>query len=509
MDLSRSSGILLHISSLPSAYGIGDLGPAAYAFADFLAASRQQYWQVLPLVPTGLGHSPYSSPSTFASNPLFISVDNLNELGLVSQDDVMAQRTPAADQVDFHNLIPARERLLSLAFDNFERGHGSVDRDAFERYSQTNADWLDDYAEFMTLRSAFESRSWTDWPAEFAQRHNDAMQALRRDRATDIRRQKFWQFLFHVQWTRLKAYCNERHIRIFGDLPIYVAHDSADVWANPELFHLNEHGHASLVAGVPPDYFSETGQRWGNPIYRWEVMQQNDYAWWYQRLKRVLERVDLLRLDHFRGFDAYWAIDGREPTAVNGQWLDAPGEHFFSRMRDRLGRLPVVAEDLGIITDGVRELMRRFGFPGMAVMQFGYESDPDSTFLPHNFIRELIAYTGTHDNDTLTGWWQTHASTQSSDEFNRARDYARRYLDLRPDDDFARQSIRALWSSVADVAIIPVQDLIGLGSSARMNTPGTAEGNWGWRLLPDQLTHDHAEYLRSITEIYGRAPRRP
>lgn len=504
MALPRSSGVLLHVSSLPGAYGIGDLGPSAYAFADFLAKARQQYWQVLPLVPTGLGHSPYSSPSTFASNPRLISIDNLIERGLVSRDAAAELKQPAADQIDFERFIPAHERVLHQAFESFERGHGQVSHDAFAHFADSNADWLGDYAEFMTLREVYGGKAWPDWPDEYANRGADAMQALRRDRAAEIRRHKFWQFLFHEQWTWLKSYCNERRIRIFGDLPIYVAHDSADVWANPELFHLDAHGQATLVAGVPPDYFSETGQRWGNPIYRWEAMQENDYDWWYRRLARVLERVDLLRLDHFRGFDAYWAIDGHETTAINGEWRDAPGEHFFSRMKERLGSLPVVAEDLGIITDGVRELMRRFGFPGMAVMQFGFESGADSTFLPHNFIRDLIAYTGTHDNDTLTGWWRTHASTQSADEFQRARSYARHYLDLRSGDDFSAASIRALWASVADVAIIPIQDLLGMGSSSRMNTPGTADGNWGWRLLPGQVTQEHAEHLGMLTEIYGR-----
>ncbi|MFW5973384.1 MAG: 4-alpha-glucanotransferase [Bacteroidota bacterium] len=504
MDQPRSSGLLLHISSLPGDFGMGDFGPEAYRFADFLAASRQELWQVLPLVPTGLGNSPYASPSTFASNPLFISIDDLIGLDLITADEAEPLRAFPTDHIDFQRVEPARLSLLCRAFERFESGQGRIDRNRLDGYINSNQDWLLDYAEFMALKEHFAGRPWMEWPKELAQRREDALQAFRRDHGSDIRRHMFWQFLFHEQWHRLKSYCNERGIRIFGDLPIYVALDSADVWANPELFYLDDDGRPTVVAGVPPDYFSETGQRWGNPLYRWDVMRTSDYEWWYRRFARLLDRVDLLRLDHFRAFEAYWEIPASEDTAIRGRWVQGPGADFFERMEARLGPLPVVAEDLGLITEGVRELMKRFGYPGMAVLQFGFDSGPDSTFVPHNFKQELVVYTGTHDNDTLRGWWDRHTSTQSDDEAEAARAYARSYLELQSDDDFPWRSVRTLIASVARITVVPVQDVLGLGSEARMNTPGLAEGNWTWRLGKDLLTAEHAADLAQITELFGR-----
>lgn len=506
MDQPRSSGLLLHITSLPGAYGIGDLGPEAYRFADFLAEAQQEIWQVLPLVPTGLGNSPYSSPSTFAANPLLISIDLLIEQELLHADEAVELRQLPSDRVDFEHVIPGRLALLARAYDRFCQGTGGIDQHAYQHFVDVNADWLEDYALFMALKERFEQKAWTDWPEPFVRREENALMRFREENEERVGRHIFWQYLFHEQWIALKRYCNDRGIRIFGDLPIYVALDSADVWAHPELFHLDEHHQPTVVAGVPPDYFSETGQRWGNPLYRWDLMQENDFAWWKRRLEKILGRVDLVRLDHFRAFEGYWEIPATEETAINGRWVDGPGGRFFERMQEHLGPLPVVAEDLGIITDGVRELMRQFGFPGMAVLQFGFDSGPSSTFLPHNFKHDLVVYTGTHDNDTLLGWWTSHTSTMSDEQAEASRAYARRYLDLARDADFTWAAIRQLLASVARMAVIPVQDVIGLGSEARMNTPGVSDGNWTWRMQPSALTPEHARRLADMTTTFGRTP---
>jgi 4-alpha-glucanotransferase len=500
MALSRSSGILLHVSSLPGPFGIGDLGPGAYRFADFLAHTRQQLWQVLPVVPVGHGNSPYSSPSTFAGNPLFICPTLLAEQHLLT-DEALA-RAPAfpAGEVDFERVIPFKRWLLGLAFDRFDAGASAVDPDAFDRFCRANAFWLDDYALFMALKAAYDDAPWTDWPTGLAFRQPEALTQAQAEHAREIRRHMFWQFLFETQWHRLKHYCNARAIRLFGDLPIYVAHDSADVWAHPDLFFLDGRGHPTVVAGVPPDYFSETGQRWGNPLYRWETMQADGFQWWAQRFERVFSLVDLVRLDHFRGFAAYWEIPAAEPTAVRGRWAQGPGPALFEQVQAKLGRLPLVAENLGVITDDVTELMQRCQLPGMAVMQFAFDEGPDHSFLPHNYRRALVAYTGTHDNDTLVGWWDGYTSPHG-------RAFARAYLGL----DECREPvqwrfIRALLASVADVAVVPLQDMLGLGSEARMNVPGRGSGNWSWRLDPALLTDEVAHRLRTLTEVYGRAP---
>lgn len=504
MLTSRSSGLLLHITSLPGDYGSGDLGPHAYRFADFLADARQHIWQVLPLVPTGLGNSPYSSPSTFAGNPLLISIGNLIERGLVQPEEADPLRSMPDDYVDFGRLIPLREELLSLAHRRFEEGLSDIDRGSVQHFVSQNSDWLDDYALFMALKEHFDGVSWTEWPDQFRKRDPDALGEFKVAHEREIRRHIFGQYLFHEQWTALKNYCNARGIRIFGDLPIYVALDSADVWSHPELYYLDETYRPTVVAGVPPDYFAETGQRWGNPLYRWDVMRDNGYAWWKRRMTRMLEHVDIVRLDHFRAFDAYWEIPETEPTAVNGQWMPGPGADFFYAMQQSLGELPLVAEDLGIITDSVRELMDHFGLPGMAVLQFGFDSGPSSTFLPHNFKRNQVVYTGTHDNDTLMGWWTDNRSTISTDEAAASREFARRYLDLQDGDEVHWKAIRTLLMSVAQTAIVTVQDVLGLGSEARMNTPGIGEGNWTWRLKPSELAPDHAARLAELVEISGR-----
>ena len=504
MLTNRSSGLLLHVTSLPGAYGIGDLGPEAYRFADFPVESRQRIWQVLPLVPTGLGNSPYSSPSTFAGNPLLISVDTLLEQGLLTDEEVTPLRDLPAHHVDFERLIPRRESLLRKAFARFDNGEGGIDPHRLGLFVERNADWLHDYSLFMALKEHFGGSSWIEWPEPYRRRNPERLNDFRTEHDRDIRRHVFGQYLFHEQWTALKKYCNARGIRIFGDLPIYVALDSADVWAHPELYFLDENDRPTVVAGVPPDYFSETGQGWGNPLYRWDIMRKNGFVWWKRRLNKMLEYVDIVRLDHFRAFDAYWEIPASEPTAVNGRWVPGPGRDFFDAMQKSLGRLPVVAEDLGIITDSVRELMRDLSFPGMAVLQFGFDSGADSTFLPHNFLHNQVVYTGTHDNDTIVGWWTENRSTISSDEAHASRRFARRYLNLREGDTIHWACIRALLLSVSRMAVVTVQDVLGLGSEARMNMPGVGDGNWTWRLAPGALTSAHAERLADLVDISGR-----
>ena len=498
MDSRRVSGILLHITSLPSAYGIGDLGPAAYRFADFLTRTEQRLWQVLPLGPDGVGNSPYSATSTFAGNPLLISPEPLREYGLITDDDLDPLRDLPTDHVDFARVKPRKQALLDTAYERFAAGDSSVDVTAFEQFQANQSDWLDDYALYAALKDAHEGAPWMDWPAPLARHEADALENARAQHADTIRKHTFWQYLFHRQWTALQAYCHARDIRLFGDLPIYVAHDSADVWAHQELFQLDADGQPNAVAGVPPDYFSPEGQRWGNPLYRWDRMRENDYAWWTARMRHAFNRFDLVRLDHFRGFDAYWQIPADEETAVNGEWVDGPGASFFHTLEESLGELPVVAEDLGIITDSVDALREQFDFPGMAVLQFAFDEDPSNDFLPHNYERDLVAYTGTHDNNTTMGWWEDDLPAGG-------RDFARGYLDLEDSSAAVHtQCLRYLMASVADRVVTPLQDVLGLGAEARMNTPGDPDGNWTWRVTPDQLTEEAEETLARLTRLYGR-----
>ena len=498
MQLPRSSGILLHITSLPGPYGIGDMGPAAYRFVDFLARTKQRIWQVLPLVPVGMGNSPYSSPSTFAGNPLLISPDRLLEQGLLDREDLANPPAFPADTVDFKRVIPYKHRLLRRAFEHFENGRSPYSTTEFERYCEQESEWLEDYALFMALREQFEQRPWTEWPRPLALRHDEALAKARKQHGRRIRMHKFWQFIFDRQWTALKEYCYAHQIRLFGDLPIYVAHNSADVWSQPDLFHLDEEGEPTVVAGVPPDYFSETGQRWGNPIYRWDLMHKRGYRWWKRRLTSTLNQVDLVRLDHFRGFEAYWEIPAEEETAVNGHWVDGPGADLFNALREEVSPLPVIAENLGDITQGVIDLMHAFNFPGMAVLQFAFH-DRESDFLPHNFSRNLVAYTGTHDNNTFVGWWN-----DKSELSGEARTFARQYLPPHDADAVHWSGIRLLMASVANSVVIPLQDVLGLEAEARMNTPGQGHANWTWRFRDEQIDEATVRRLRMLTDTYGR-----
>lgn len=501
MDSRRSSGLLLHITSLPSKYGIGDLGPAAFQFADFLTRTKQRIWQVLPPGPVGPGASPYSSPSTFAGNPLLISPQPLVETGLLTEDELAPLAELPDDHVDYARLVPRKRDVLHTAFRRFQADPSILDTTRFRQFRKTQSDWLDEYALYAALKDAHDGAPWTDWETPLVRRDPDALKQAREDHAEAIEKHVFWQFLFHRQWTALQAYCHARDIRLFGDLPIYVAHDSADVWAHQDLFYLNNEGEPTVVAGVPPDYFSPEGQRWGNPIYRWERMKEHGYPWWTERLRRAFDLFDLVRLDHFRGFDEYWQIPAEHSTAIKGEWKTGPGAAFFKAMEDKLGDLPVVAEDLGVITDSVEALRDTFEFPGMAVLQFAFGGSPTNEFLPHNYRRNQVVYTGTHDNNTTVGWWKTELSDEE-------KDFAQSYLDLPPreqGEDIHRHAVRAIMASVADRVVIPLQDVLGLGGNARMNTPGTESDNWTWRFTPDQISDEDGEMLKELTHLYGRA----
>lgn len=500
--LPRSSGILLHITSLPGPYGVGDLGPDAYRFADLLAETGQSIWQVLPLVPVGLGNSPYSSPSTFALNPIFASPRLLAEDGLL--EELPTPPTLPADRVDFERAAALKSELLAEAFRRFDGGDTPINASVFDTFCARHAHWLDDYALFMALKTIHGGSAWTEWPSEHAHAEPAALDAFREEHEVQVRQHKFNQFVVFDQWDRLKRYCNERDIWFFGDLPIYVAHDSADVWANRSLFHLDERGHSTFVAGVPPDYFSETGQRWGNPIYRWDLMKEHDFAWWTRRIEASLRQADLIRLDHFRGFAGYWEIPAEEDTAVNGRWVDGPGASLFRSVRRHLGSLPLVAEDLGLITPDVKELMREFGLPGMAVLQFAFHEGADHPFLPHAHDRNLVAYTGTHDNNTFLGWWEELTSDPSQD---RAVRFAQAYLglDRHTDTPVHWAAIRSMMASTARWVVFPMQDILGLAKEARMNTPGEPDGNWTWRFTWDQLTDEMRRRLKAATALHDRS----
>jgi 4-alpha-glucanotransferase len=502
---ARQGGILLHPTSLPGRFGIGDLGPEARAFLDFLAGARQQIWQVLPLGHTGYGDSPYQCFSAFAGNPLLVSPDDLVAQGLLTEADLGQPSFPDGD-VDFGAVHAYKAPLLRKAWAS-ARSKPEVQR-AFERFGRDQAAWLDDYALFVTVREALDGASWTDWPEDIRTRRPEALARWRAEHADAFEASRFGQYLFFTQWDALKGYGRSRGVSVMGDIPIFVSHDSSDVWAHPELFRLAADGRPEVVAGVPPDYFSATGQLWGNPLYRWDVMAKDGYRWWVDRLRATLHMVDLVRLDHFRGFEAYWEVPAGEETAVRGRWVKGPGAAFFEAVRDALGALPIVAEDLGVITPEVEALRDGFGFPGMCVLQFAWGGDPrESHFYPHNFPRRTVAYTGTHDNDTTVGWYEGGGQdTRTPQQVEHERHVARKYL--RTDGrEIHWDAIRAVVSSVAEIAIVPLQDVLGLGGEARMNLPGRPDGNWQWRYRAGQLTSEIQHRLAEMADLYGRGPR--
>jgi 4-alpha-glucanotransferase len=500
MRFERACGVLLHPTSFPSRYGVGDLGDAAYRFVDFLEDSKQSIWQILPLGPTGYGDSPYQSFSAFAGNPLLISPDQLIGDGYLPAPAVADVPDFPAHEADYGPVITYKHKLYDQAHQHFRENGTAVQRDAYREFCEEQAHWLHDFALFMAVKEYHADQDggvWNTWPDEIAHREPKAMARWAEKLEDEVDRQKFLQFLFFQQWLDLKQYANERGIQIIGDIPIFVAFDSADVWGNPELFFLKEDGSPSVVAGVPPDYFSETGQRWGNPLYRWDRLAENDYAWWADRLRMVFTQADIVRIDHFRGFEAYWEIPAEEDTAMVGQWVDGPGADFFQTMRDELGELPIIAEDLGVITPPVKELRDRFDFPGMKILQFAFGGERNSDFLPHNFPHNCVAYTGSHDNDTILGWY----NSASEDE----RDHFRRYMGVAGA-DVAWDMIRLDLMSVADTAVVTMQDLMELGTEARMNFPGKTGGYWRWRYTPQMLTAEIGRRLRELTVLYGRAP---
>lgn len=499
MAFPRSSGVLLHPTSLPSRFGIGELGIEAYRFIDFLVESSQQLWQVLPLGPTGYGNSPYASFSALAGNPLLISLEQLQEQGLLTEEDFATLPEFPNDYVDFEKVIKTKIPLLQKAYENFKTTASPIQQKDFTAFCELKADWLDDYALFMAIREAHDGASWHKWERNIAKSRPDILDQWREKLQTEILFHKYLQFEFFRQWTKLKQYAHAEGIQIIGDIPIYVAHDSADVWSHPDIFCLDEEtGEPSLMAGVPPDYFSETGQLWGNPVYKWDKLQQDDFAWWVQRFESLLEYVDIIRIDHFRGFEAYWAVKQGETTAMHGEWIEAPGMEFFQVLNDKLGKLPIMAEDLGIITPEVNALRDGFEFPGMKILHFAFGGGPDNPYLPFVYPRNCVVYTGTHDNNTTIGW------------FNQISDWEKanvlRYLGSLSSDGIHWDLIRLALATVANQAIIPMQDILGLGEEAQMNFPGKAEGNWGWRYQPGAITEEIRDRFKSLTYTYGRAP---
>lgn len=497
--MRRASGVLLHITSLPSPYGIGDLGPWAYRFADFLAESRQSYWQILPLSPTSIacGNSPYSSHSAFAGNPLLISPELLLQEALLRQEDLENPPSFSNDRVDYKIVTEHKLQLLDRAYQCYQSRLPS-DRE-FASFCHHNADWLEDYSLFAALRSAFRKESWRDWPEELRDRRERALREWKVRCREEIRKEQFFQYLFFKQWTALKKYCNSKNILMIGDLPIYVNYHSADVWTDPDIFKLDGERRPTVVAGVPPDYFSPTGQLWGNPVYQWDVLKATRYAWWVRRIKHSMRRFDGIRLDHFRGFIACWEIPAAETTAMHGQWIKAPAEDFFATLVGQFPGLPIFAEDLGVITPDVREVMERFGFPGMTVLLFAFGEDPQShPYAPHNHSENSIAYTGTHDTNTVKGWFQCEAHPE---DLKRLCVYIGREVTEK---QVSWELIRLAFMSAAHTAIIPMQDLLALGEEARMNRPATAEGNWEWRFTPEQITPSLIAEFAKITEFYGR-----
>ena len=506
MNLARSGGILLHPTSLPGPFGIGDLGPSAHGFVDWLANAGCRLWQVLPLGPTGYGNSPYQCLSAFAGNPYLVNLELLVEDGLLEQADLLDAKADSGAnapevKVDYGRVIPRKMQLLHRGFQHYMEREPRDLREEFAIFEAENSAWLADYSLFMALKELYGGGSWVNWPAPIRHREEAALRAARQSLGEASLEHSFIQMLFFRQWNALHAHARRQGIHIIGDMPIYAAEDSADVWAHPDLFQLDAERRPTVVGGVPPDYFSPTGQLWGNPLYAWERHRQTGYAWWLERLRATLGAVDVVRLDHFRGFAAYWEIPVGNPTAEIGRWVDGPGADLFDRVAQSLGGeaaansdLPLIAEDLGVITPDVIALRERYGLPGMKILQFGFSS-ADNPFLPHNYPVNCVAYTGTHDNDTARGWLETAPKAEAK--------FARAYLDSSAR-KFSSNLVRAIWSSVAVLAIAPMQDVLGLGPEARMNYPGRPEGNWEWRVRAEDLNHDIAGRLHELGELFRR-----
>ena len=489
--MKRSAGILLPVSSLPSRYGIGCFSQEAFDFVDWLRDAGQSYWQILPLFPTSFGDSPYQSFSTYAGNPYFIDLEKLIEAGWITREDCGEEKA-GERYVDYGEIYETRFRILRKAY----RNSRIADNASFQEFCEKNAYWLEDYALYMAVKNSLGGKSFSLWDDDIRFRDPAAVERCRKEHAEEIGFIRFQQFLFEEQWHALKLYANRKGIKIIGDIPIYVAYDSADVWASPELFQLDEDLLPTAVAGCPPDMFSATGQLWGNPLYRWEYHSETGYEWWMRRISRCYELYDILRIDHFRGLDAYYSIPYGDPTAEFGHWEKGPGYDIFDVMKKRLGRREVIAEDLGFLTPSVLRLVKRSGYPGMKVLLFAFNAGEESGYLPHNYEKNAVVYTGTHDNDTIEGWLKTAKRADVS--------FAMRYLGVKRRKDIRQGMIRAALSSVVDTAVIPIQDYLGLDNDARMNLPSTLGINWKWRLLPGELTEELAEEMRRLSELYCR-----
>ncbi len=506
MKFTRASGILLHPTSLPGIYGVGDLGQAAFEFVNFLHATGQSLWQVLPLGPTGYGDSPYQCFSAFAGNPLLISLDALMADGWLTADDLADMPRFPTERVAYGPVIEYKFAKLQRAHENFLRLADEAVQADYLKFAKQHAHWLDDYALYRALKDEHGGAEWTKWDAYLRQREANALHFFKENHAHALSAHRFYQYLFFKQWIKLTAYAANKGIKIIGDIPIFVAHDSADVWAHPELFYLDADGKPLKVAGVPPDYFSETGQLWGNPLYRWDVMERDGFTWWIERIRATLATVDLVRLDHFRGFESYWAVPADETTAINGTWEPGPGGALFNAIHKALGDLPIIAEDLGVITPAVKKLRDDFNFPGMCILQFAFGTDAQADeFKPYNYIPNSVVYTGTHDNDTAVGWFTAGVgdSTRSEADVAEEREFLLAYLGS-DGSDINWDLIRTALASVATTAIIPLQDVLGCDSAARMNVPARESGNWGWRFEYEQLTPVLRERLAKLTNVYGR-----
>ncbi len=497
MNYKRSAGILLHPTSLPGKFGIGDLGVNAYKFIDFMKESGQKLWQVFPLGPTGYGDSPYQSFSAFAGNPMLISPEELKKEGYLDDTDLARLPEFEPHNIEFGKVIEFKTGLLKKAYAKSVVS-GIKDKEAYEKFCRDNAEWLDDYALFMAGKEYHGGILWTEWESSLAFRKKEQMEEWKSKLADLIGYQKFIQFQFFKEWNAVRKYANKNGISIIGDMPIFIAYDSADLWANKEQFTVDSEGKLKTVAGVPPDYFSPTGQLWGNPLYRWDAMKKDNFAWWKKRFSKLLEMVDIVRIDHFRGFEAFWEIPGGAPNAVEGKWVKAPGDELFTEIKNTFGDLPILAEDLGVITDGVRELRDKFGFPGMKILQFAFGPNGDKNFLPHNYSRNSVVYTGTHDNDTTKSFFDI-ASKEDIELFEWTQDYLNYY-----GAEIVYPLIKEAYKSVADFVIIPMQDILNLGNQARMNFPGKLGGNWAWRFSWDQIYEGLSNKYFYITKLYER-----
>ncbi len=495
MHSERSSGILLHPTSLPGPHGSGDFGAAAYHFVDWLVAAGQKMWQMLPLCPPGMASSPYMGLSAFAGSPLLIDLNELVSRGWLSQKELASVPNFPKGKIDFPAVTVFRMDTLRKASDTFFTQDDSASVHEYEKFCREQKNWLEDYALFMALMKKYDNKEWSTWDTDIVHRKPAALKSARKELHTEIQFWEFVQWCFFRQWFALKKYANERGVKMFGDIPIFIAYQSADAWAQPHLFFLDTAMRPTVVAGVPPDYFSVTGQRWGNPLYRWNVMEKEHYSWWIERIKTTLLLFDLVRIDHFRGFAAYWEIPATEKTAEHGKWVHGPKDKLFAAIKKKLGKLPIIAEDLGLMTPDVYELRDKFEFPGMRILQFAFAGDSNNTFLPHNYEKNTVVYTGTHDNDTTLGWFT--AATE------REKAYAKKYIGA-DGKDIHKYLMRAASQSVAAMAVFPFQDVLGLGTEHRMNLPGTSTGNWQWRFEWSQVEHGHAAWLYELSAVNGR-----